>query len=412
MLSVIIVILIFLAIAVRQVGRLRLEVWSVMAVGARLVLLTGEISPGKAWTAIDWDVLVFLAGMFVVGEGLYRSGFLAAHAARLFAGANTTGKLVARIILISGLLSALLMNDTLAIIATPLMLHFSRVTRVDVRLLLLALAFSITTGSVLSPVGNPQNLLVAVQSGMPDAFGTFLTGLAVPTGVSMVLVWLVLRIGWRDTFHQQFALERQGHIADRKLAHLSVLGVGLAGLAIIVRMVAAWMGEGNLFPLALVAVVAALPVLLFSDKRFLVVKHADWRTLVFFAAMFVVMQSVWESGFFQDLMQRTGLDLGSVEGLMGGGILISQLVSNVPFVALILPALGQAGAGTAQYLALAAGSTIAGNLLILGAASNIIVLQNAERHGAGFSFWEFARVGIPLTLLQAAVYWVWCSLVL
>ncbi|HOG64926.1 MAG TPA: anion transporter, partial [Spirochaetota bacterium] len=139
---------------------------------------------------------------------------------------------------------------------------------------------------------------------------------------------------------------------------------------------------------------------------------ADWRTLVFFTAMFIVMQSVWESGFFQDLMQRTGLDLGSVEGLMGGGILISQLVSNVPFVALILPALGQAGAGTAQYLALAAGSTIAGNLLILGAASNIIVLQSAERHGAGFSFWEFARVGIPLTLLQAAVYWVWCSLVL
>ena len=189
-LSVLIVILIFVAIAVRQVGRLRLGL-GVMLAGAILVLLTGRLHPGRHGRPLI-GILTCVSGWDVCrGGGLYRSGFLAAHAARLFAGANTTGKLVARIILISGLLSALLMNDTLAIIATPLMLHFSRVTRVDVRLLLLALAFSITTGSVLSPVGNPQNLLVAVQSGMPDAFGTFLTGLAVPPGVSTVLVWLV-----------------------------------------------------------------------------------------------------------------------------------------------------------------------------------------------------------------------------
>ena len=406
----VVVLMIFLATAVRQIGRFRLEIWSVMLIGAGVVLFSGEIGPEDAWRAIDWDVLVFLGGLFVVGEGLYRSGYLATRSAQLFAGAKNTGGLVARIVLITGGLSALLMNDTVAIIATPLMIHFSRVCRVDVRLLLLALAFSITTGSVLSPVGNPQNLLIAVQSGMPDAFGTFLAGLILPTLLALGLVWGVLRLGWRMEYSQTIKLDGLGHIADTRLARASSLGVALALAAIAVRMLAAWLGEGHVFPLSLVALVAAAPVMLFSGQRFVVLRNMDWRTLVFFAAMFVVMQSVWESGFFQGLMRSTGLGLNSVEGLLGSGILVSQLVSNVPFVALILPAMSQAGAGTAQYLALAAGSTLAGNFLILGAASNIIVLQNAERHGAGFSFWEFARAGIPLTLLQAALYWAWFSL--
>jgi Na+/H+ antiporter NhaD/arsenite permease-like protein len=71
----------------------------------------------------------------------------------------------------------------------------------------------------------------------------------------------------------------------------------------------------------------------------------------------------------------------------------------------------QAGGSTAQLMALAAGSTIAGNLTILGAASNVIIIQNAEKQGETLTFWEFARVGLPLTILQVAVYWAWLSVV-
>ena len=72
-----------------------------------------------------------------------------------------------------GVLSALLMNDTLAIIGTPLVLGLATRCRVLAKMLLLALAFAITTGSVVSPIGNPQNLLVAVNSGMNAPFVTF-----------------------------------------------------------------------------------------------------------------------------------------------------------------------------------------------------------------------------------------------
>jgi Na+/H+ antiporter NhaD/arsenite permease-like protein len=86
---------------------------------------------------------------------------------------------------------------------------------------------------------------------------------------------------------------------------------------------------------------------------------------------------------------------------------MSQLVSNVPLVALLLPALLKAGVGTPELLALAAGSTIAGNLTILGAASNVIIVQNAERRGKEtITFWEFLRIGAPLTAVNAFIYWV------
>jgi Na+/H+ antiporter NhaD/arsenite permease-like protein len=87
-------------------------------------------------------------------------------------------------------------------------------------------------------------------------------------------------------------------------------------------------------------------------------------------------------------------------------VIISQCISNVPFVALFQPMILQAGGTTTQMMALAAGSTIAGNLTILGAASTVIIIQNAEKQGETLTFFEFAKVGIPLTVVQVAVYWM------
>ncbi|MDK2833350.1 MAG: hypothetical protein PWP63_437 [Methanolobus sp.] len=107
-----------------------------------------------------------------------------------------------------------------------------------------------------------------------------------------------------------------------------------------------------------------------------------WHTLVFFAAMFILMVSV----------------------------LLSQFISNVPPVALYLPVLSQADMTALQMMAQAAGSTIAGNLSILGAASNVIIIQNAEKKGGiSLKFSEFALIGVPLTILQICVYWLFLS---
>jgi len=117
------------------------------------------------------------------------------------------------------------------------------------------------------------------------------------------------------------------------------------------------------------------------------------------------MQSVWDSGYFQTVIADLYLDLSSVGVIMGVSVVLSQLISNVPLVALYLPVLSHLGAATKEMMALAAGSTIAGNFSILGAASNVIIIQNAEKKaGETLTFWEFVRIGIPLTAVNALAY--------
>jgi Na+/H+ antiporter NhaD/arsenite permease-like protein len=136
-----------------------------------------------------------------------------------------------------------------------------------------------------------------------------------------------------------------------------------------------------------------------------VVRNIDWQTLVFFAAMFVLMASVWRSGVFQSLIGGSNTDVSSaVPLILTLSVIVSQLVSNVPFVALYLPLLP--GTSVKGMMALAAGSTIAGNLFILGAASNVIIIQNAEKENETLTFFDFARVGVPLTILNMLVYMI------
>lgn len=192
---------------------------------------------------------------------------------------------------------------------------------------------------------------------------------------------------------------------DHHLARLAKWAVALIFLMVGAKVAGVFFGYD--FSITYIAAIAALPVLVLSPKRLTVLKKIDWQTLVFFGAMFVVMQAVWEAGVIQSVIKGYEGDIASVEVIMVASVILSQALSNVPFVALYLPVLVHAGATTSGMMALAAGSTIAGNLLILGAASNIIVIQNAEKRRAMLTFYDFARVGVPLTLLNAFVYWVY-----
>ncbi len=123
------------------------------------------------------------------------------------------------------------------------------------------------------------------------------------------------------------------------------------------------------------------------------------------------MEAVWKTNFFQHLIEELPINLRSTEAILIISVILSQAISNVPLVALYQPLLLHLDVSTIGFAALAAGSTIAGNMFILGAASNIIIIQNAERRShATISFWEFSRIGIPLTVIQAVVYWLYLSL--
>jgi Na+/H+ antiporter NhaD/arsenite permease-like protein len=406
--SVLVLAAVFVLIAVRQVGRFRLQIWQIMLGGAIVVLATGQISPRDALLSIDIDVVLFLLGMFIVGVAMKESGLLYHAAHRLFRGAGSTDRLVLLLLFSFGMLSAVLMNDTIAIIGTPLVLHYARTLNVSPKMLLLALAFSVTIGSAMSPIGNPQNLLIAIDGGVPAPFSSFLSSLFVPTVVNLLLTFLVLKLFFRREFNDRPVHLHDDGLADERLARLCVVSLAIIAAMIATKVVLTAVRPDIDLPLTIIALAGAAPIVLLSPRRIEMVRKVDWSTLVFFAAMFVLMAAVWASGFFQDLIGSNGIT--SVPMILLVSVVLSQFISNVPFAALYVPLLQEAGAGTAEMIALAAGSTIAGNLLLLGAASNIIIVQNAEREGETITFMEFARVGVPLTALNCLVYWLFLSL--
>ena len=400
---------VFLLIAVRQVGRFTIRIWQVMLGGALAVLLTGQITLPDAIQAINVDVMVFLFGMFVVGEAMVDSGYLSCVANRLFSRAKNPDQVVLFILFGMGLLSAFLMNDTVAIIGTPLVLGLAAKWKVSGKLLLISLAVAITTGSVMSPIGNPQNLLVAVNSGMVSPFLTFAVWLLVPTLVSLAAAFILLRVLFHTDFQARTPSPEKEISCDDSLFFLTKCSLAIIFVLAAVNIASSLAGMMMPLTLPLIAICAAAPVLLLSPRRFSVLRSIDWPTLVFFAAMFVLMESVWQSGFFQAFV--SGGTISSLPVILTTSVIISQFISNVPFVALFQPMIMQAGGTTAQLMALAAGSTLAGNVTILGAASNVIIIQNAEKSGATLTFFEFARVGIPLTVIQIGIFWMWLAVI-
>lgn len=404
-LPLIVLIAVFALIVIRRIGRITFKIWQVMTAAALFLVLTRQITIKEALLAINIDVIIFLIGMFIVGEAMRESGYLYRLSYLIFRRARSSSSLLLMVIIVSGFLSALLMNDTVAAVGTPLMIYLATSHRIDPRPLLLALAFGVTIGSVTSPIGNPQNLLIALGTNMKSPFIVFAEYLFAPTLVNMFLTYFILKLFYRDSFSDDEVEHSIVEVTDPKLARISKVSLILLLILVGVRIVAALFGHE--FPkLSYISIIAALPIVLLSEKRTKILKSMDWATIIFFISMFVTMQAVWNCGFFQKYVSF--MNFSSIPQILFVSIGVSQFISNVPFVALFLTFFKNAS--NLILCALAAGSTIAGNLTILGAASNVIIVQNAEKENVHLTFMEFFKVGIVVTILNALVCWAYLSI--
>ena len=256
MFPLIILLMVLLLIAVRQVGSFRFEIWQVMCAGAAAVLLTGGIKPGAALKAVDLDVMLFLFGMFAAGQVFELSGWLAHAKYELFKRAGSGESLLLMLVFFMGLSSAFLMNDTLAIIGTPVVLLLARKHAISPKALLLALAFSITVGSVMSPIGNPQNLLVAVKGEVPAPFLTFMKYLALPTLLNLGFVFLLVRYFYPEDFTAARLSHSQEPVKDKALARLARVTAAVLALAIGAKILLVSISPGLDFRLTWIALAA------------------------------------------------------------------------------------------------------------------------------------------------------------
>ena len=227
---------VFVLIAVRQVGDIRLQIWQIMLMGAVAVLVTGQISGLDALRSINIDVMLFLFGMFVVGQALDESGYLSHLAYKYFRRAKSVDALMLFTLFGFALTSAILMNDTLAIIGTPVVLLLAKKHGMSPKLLLLALCIAVTTGSVVSPIGNPQTLLIAVNGLHNNAFVEFFRWLFIPTIVNIYIAFRFLKHYYPGDFHDVELSHSQEPIRNHDLALLAKISLNIILVLILAKM--------------------------------------------------------------------------------------------------------------------------------------------------------------------------------
>lgn len=414
------------------IGRRRfgIPIWTAMLIGAALMVGLQVIGVEAALVSVNLEVIAFLFGMFSIVSALERAGVLRLIAIKMLAIAKTPSKLLMTFVVGMGLLAGFLVNDTIAVLGVPIVNYVARQAGIRSVVLLLALSFGVTVGSVMTPIGNPQNLLIAIQSGISIPFITFLMYLTVPTVVNLFVTYFILRVYYRKEITSEYSsiissIEisekvSQQQVYEPRLAKISItiLLVTIAGF--IISEILHFLDIFN-FSLSTVAMLGATAIYALSRERVEIVKMVDYSVLVFFGGMFVVTSALWSSGAVSilftnyipspnpnDLVQSTTV-------ISAASIGISQILSNVPFVALynfVMIDSGFTGQHIDQWLMLAAASTIAGNLTILGAASNIIIIEAAESRGVyAFTFLEFFKVGSIITAANITVYYFFIVLI-
>jgi Na+/H+ antiporter NhaD/arsenite permease-like protein len=402
-------VVVYVLIALRNFRRFKIPIWTIMLAGAVAMIFSGALPLQDAYSAINLDVIFFLLGMFSIVAAMDLSGLLEYLTARMLRLSRTPQRALALVLFGMGLLSAFLVNDTLALTSTPIMLGLSKQMRIRPSVLLITLALGVTIGSAMTPVGNPQNLLIALSSGIPNPMLDFLYYLVPPTIIGLVVTFLILRFYYRKDLAksaEDFGTIPLPPIKDGRLARLSAYVAGIVVAGFFLVGVAQLFGVQGNINLGTVSLFGATVVYLLSTRRREILASVDWGIIIFFMSLFIVVQGFWDSNALQSLLlylpalnpSDTVISLGVI---ISASLIFSQLLSNVPFVAVYIKAMqaaGFTGTNVKAWVALAGASTLAGGLSLLGAASNVIILEAAESRGSGFSSLEFSKIGLLVTI--------------
>jgi len=390
-----------------------IPVWCIMAFASFMTILFGLVSFDDVSSVIDLDVILFLIGMFSLVGLANSSGLLELISLWFISIFRRRVTLIYGSSILFGVLAAFAVNDTVALMGPPIAYTLSRVAGIDPKFMFLLLAFSLTIGSVMTPIGNPQNLLIAIESGVEAPFITFIIKLAIPTMVNLLLTtYVMLKVFKIKDSEVRIGLIPHEVLRSRRDAVLAGLGILLTIVLLVINDVLELYGAPHIRYRGVIPFVVAAGTYLLTTRPRDVLSEVDWGTIVFFITMFITMDGIWSSGVLQPLLNlllpTKEYGISSILRITIASIILSQLLSNVPFVKLFIRYmndLGYRGGDTAEWLTLAMSSTIAGNLTILGAASNVIILEVLEsRMKSTITFIEFLKIGCLITTVNILIY--------
>ncbi|HPO55115.1 MAG TPA: anion transporter [Ignavibacteriaceae bacterium] len=390
-----------IGVAIGRYPVLRMNRATIVLVGSALLIFINAISFDQALSSIDLNTITLLFCMMIINVNLRICGFFDLITQKVIRIARTPSQLLILAIFSSGILSALFLNDTIVLVYTPLVLEITSLLGLNPIPYLIATACAANVGSAATIIGNPQNMLIGISSGI--SFLDFTLKLAPVALGALLFVWLVVSIVYRKQINnKKFFVEPEIKI---KLYFPLFYKSMIAALIMIILLLLD-------YPIPLSALVASSILLVTRRlKPERVFREIDWSLLVFFSGLFVVTASIDTSKIgghlFSLILPLLQSDLATFSIISA---VVSNIVSNVPAVLLFKPVVPLMQNANTLWLLLAVSTTFAGNLTLLGSVANLIVAESAKSRGVKLSFKEYLKAGIPVTVLTLLFSVIWFTL--
>ena len=366
--------------------------------GAVAMVVTGVVGFSEAIGAIDFNTIGLLLGMMIIITTLQMDGFFALIATKTIGWSATRGRLLSVIIWITGISSAFLVNDAVVLLFTPVIISICRKGGLNPLPYLVAEILASNIGSAMTITGNPQNMLIGINSGL--TYGEFLLRLLPVSIAGMALTGPVIRLIYPAEFRGNKPISvKTGDFGYQ----MSAMGYSIPIFVLVIVLF--FTGKLTGISIPMIALTgASLMMLLAREKPSEIIKRVDWVLLLFFSTLFIVVHGLEATGITGWVLSRFHLT-ENTDGLFfihGISLIVSQIVSNVPFTVLMLPMMKTANSDI-LWLALASASTLAGNATIIGAMANLIVIESAGKEKIHITFRNFLKPGIIVTLLTFVV---------
>ncbi len=388
-----------------RLPRLQLDRTGVALLGSIILIAIGAMNLEAAARAIDISTITLLFAFMVISAQLRLGGFYTRTAEAVTGIDMSPPRLLFAVIFLTGVLSAVFMNDIVCLAIPPVLIHACRSRRLDPVPFLLAVACAANVGSAATLIGNPQNILIG-QS-LKLSFSGYILIAGVPSLLGLLVTWAVIAYRYRGNWHDgDKGWEPRSEDLTSWNSWQSTKALLITGILFVAFL-------ATPLPRDILALGAA-GVLLMSRKMHS--RHmlglVDWQLLVLFCGLFIVNHALTQTGVPNKVVAeliKAGVDPAHPAWLFTITALLSNLVSNVPAAMLLLPIAHHPLAGPI----LAMSSTLAGNLLIIGSIANIIVVESAAQHGIRIGWKIHAPVGIAVTLLTLGIaacsLWLWTN---
>jgi Na+/H+ antiporter NhaD/arsenite permease-like protein len=388
----------YAVVALGKIPVYRIDRAGAALLGGSLMVATGVLSPDEAYRAVDFDTIVLLLGMMIVVANLRLSGFFRIITHWIAGHVRRPIMLLGMVILSSGVLSAFLVNDTVCLVMTPLVLELVIKLKRNPIPYLLATATASNIGSVATITGNPQNIVIGSLSRIP--YGEFAAALMPIAVVGLMICAVVIALSYRGEFFTHNHFEKI-NVSTRY--HGPLLAKSIVVMAVMIVLF--FLGQ----PVAKVAIVGGAYLLLTRRvKPEKVYIEIDWPLLVMFVGLFVVIGGLEKVVITPDVSAAIGrqhLDNSAI--LAAVTAVLSNVVSNVPAVLLLKSFVPSLQDPQHVWLVVAMAATLAGNFTLVGSVANLIVAQRAKARGVEFNFWTYFKVGAPITVLTITFGLFW-----